>query len=628
MTVVGIVLGLFFLGFCIFIHELGHFLAAKWRGLHIIAFSIGFKKIWGFKHKGIDYRIGCIPCGGYVDLPQIDTTNEAKDEHGNTLPPAKPIDRIITAIAGPLFNVFFGIFLSLIVWYVGVPQDTPKMKAIVVEDLQVFSPEYKAGLRDGDKIIELNGGPFNCSWGNFVRKIIFTVGDVNLKVDRDGKVFDVKYRPAPNKIRTPQEEIAYPFFLPILPIKCEIKDDSEVAKAGMKSGDIITKLNGLSMADANELRTALSLNMSDAIVFTVKRDGKEIVLTPIVPKVHEAEVYRTGVILGDSFTAKVAKVDQKAELNVVNDFKIDDQILKVNGLTISNEYMFGGEIEASAGKPIKFLIKRGSEVIEFSKTFPLSTDTTAQKGDVEIIYSYDFPIWLTKVMPNSPASEQGFKQFDRLITLNGKKIEEFKAYINTISESKGKELTLEIERDGKLLTKTIASKPFNSYTTSDIGLNLIITAHPTPFDQFHRVITMTYNSLRGIFSKDSTLKPRHLSGPIGIFRGIGVTFSAGGIMPVIALIVLITYSLAILNIMPLPVLDGGHVVFALIEMVIGKPLSPKIIQPLVMVFIVFLMGMMLYVTFYDALRLRSNQAPKSVTKEYRYLIVGNNDIKK
>ena len=70
---------------CVFVHELGHFLVAKWRGLHIIAFSLGFKKAWGKKINGVDYRIGWIPAGGYVDLPQIDTTDVAKDEDGNEL---------------------------------------------------------------------------------------------------------------------------------------------------------------------------------------------------------------------------------------------------------------------------------------------------------------------------------------------------------------------------------------------------------------------------------------------------------------------------------------------------------------------------------------------------------------
>jgi RIP metalloprotease RseP len=121
---------------------------------------------------------------------------------------------------------------------------------------------------------------------------------------------------------------------------------------------------------------------------------------------------------------------------------------------------------------------------------------------------------------------------------------------------------------------------------------------------------MTYKSLRSIFM--GKLGMKHLSGPVGIFRGIAVTYSRGGLMSALSLIVMITYSLAILNIMPLPVLDGGHIVLSLIQWVSGKPLSPKIVQPMFVVFVALLLSMMLYVTFYDILRFIP------VTKEYRY----------
>ena len=64
------------IGFCIFSHELGHFLAAKWRGLHVDAFSIGFKSFWKKKYKGVEYRLGWIPVGGYCEIPQIDAADE------------------------------------------------------------------------------------------------------------------------------------------------------------------------------------------------------------------------------------------------------------------------------------------------------------------------------------------------------------------------------------------------------------------------------------------------------------------------------------------------------------------------------------------------------------------------
>ena len=144
-------------GFCIFSHELGHFLAAKWRGLHIDAFSLGFRPIWKKKVNGVEYRIGWLPFGGYVELPQVDATDATpKAADGTELPRAKAVDRIITAAAGPLFNILSGLLIACFVWYAGMPQDTPKMREITVMEVEPGSPEYQAGLRPGDKI-ELGG---------------------------------------------------------------------------------------------------------------------------------------------------------------------------------------------------------------------------------------------------------------------------------------------------------------------------------------------------------------------------------------------------------------------------------------------------------------------------------------
>ena len=208
-------------GFCIFSHELGHFLAAKWRGLHIDAFSLGFRPIWKKKVNGVEYRIGWLPFGGYVELPQVDATDATpKAADGTELPRAKAIDRIITAVAGPLFNILSGLLIACFVWYVGMPQDTPKMREITVMEVEPGSPEYQAGLRPGDKIVKLNGEPFFSTWSNFVSKILFAIGKVDLEVIRDGKPVTVSYVPVDNP-KAPgslgAEKIAWPFFTPPKP---------------------------------------------------------------------------------------------------------------------------------------------------------------------------------------------------------------------------------------------------------------------------------------------------------------------------------------------------------------------------------------------------------------------------
>src|SRR5215472_2961254 len=109
----------------IFVHELGHFLAARWRGLRIDRFAIWFgKPIWKTKLNGVEYALGTIPAGGYVSLPQMATmeTIEGKGESsGQQLPPISALDKIIVAFAGPLFSLLLAFAFAVVVWVVGRP---------------------------------------------------------------------------------------------------------------------------------------------------------------------------------------------------------------------------------------------------------------------------------------------------------------------------------------------------------------------------------------------------------------------------------------------------------------------------------------------------------------------------
>src|SRR5438046_8290046 len=107
----------------IFVHELGHFLAARWRGLRIDRFAIWFgKPIWKKKINGVEYALGSIPAGGYVSLPQMATMEaiEGKGESsGQPLPPISAKDKIIVAVAGPLFSFLLALAFEVVVMVVG-----------------------------------------------------------------------------------------------------------------------------------------------------------------------------------------------------------------------------------------------------------------------------------------------------------------------------------------------------------------------------------------------------------------------------------------------------------------------------------------------------------------------------
>jgi regulator of sigma E protease len=152
------------------VHELGHFLAAKWRGLKIDRFAIWFgKPIWKRKIGGVEYALGWAPFGGYVALPQMATMEaiEGKSESsGQPLPPISPLDKIIVALAGPLFSFLLACTFAVIVWAVGRPVNDPDKTTMIgwvdpTDREGKPGPGWEAGLRPGDTILSIDGHKVN-----------------------------------------------------------------------------------------------------------------------------------------------------------------------------------------------------------------------------------------------------------------------------------------------------------------------------------------------------------------------------------------------------------------------------------------------------------------------------------
>lgn len=176
----------------IFVHELGHFLAAKWRGLQVDRFQIWFgRPIWKKTVGGVQYGLGWIPAGGFVALPQMAPMEsiEGTNKDGKILPPIKPLDKIIVAFAGPLFSLLLALAAAGIVSQIGKPTDLiPSTK---VGSVEPGSPAAKVDIRPGDIILEVNGDPVNAFAGQldgiFERIILSKGNEIVFKIRREGE---------------------------------------------------------------------------------------------------------------------------------------------------------------------------------------------------------------------------------------------------------------------------------------------------------------------------------------------------------------------------------------------------------------------------------------------------------
>src|SRR5512139_3633445 len=122
----------------IFVHELGHFLAARWRGLKIERFAIWFgKPIWKRTYGGVEYVLGTLPFGGYVSLPQMAPMDVIEGKPGESsepeepFPPISPGDKTIVAFAGPAFSFGLAVLFAGVVWAVGRPVNESETTTVI-----------------------------------------------------------------------------------------------------------------------------------------------------------------------------------------------------------------------------------------------------------------------------------------------------------------------------------------------------------------------------------------------------------------------------------------------------------------------------------------------------------------
>jgi regulator of sigma E protease len=291
----------------IFVHELGHFLAARWRGLKIDRFAIWFgKPIWKTRINEVEYVLGTIPAGGYVSLPQMATMEaiEGKVESSRSpLPPISALDKIIVAFAGPLFSFLLALAFAFVVWVVGRPVSEAEMTTLIGY-VEKDGPADKVGLRPGDRIVEIDDQPVSKFFGmgdSVMWRVVRSTGDtVKVKVERDGKI--LVFNPAPIKDDTKFWQRKSLRQIKIGPaesaIIAEIAPNSPAAAAHLKRGDRVLSVNGTPLHYFTELSEYIEQNPNGKLDLNVERDGKtfQVSVIPEMPISPPNQKPRLGIV--------------------------------------------------------------------------------------------------------------------------------------------------------------------------------------------------------------------------------------------------------------------------------------------------------------------------------------------
>jgi regulator of sigma E protease len=296
------------LGFLILIHEFGHYAAAKYFGVRVEVFSIGFgKRLLGFTRGDTDYRISAIPLGGYVKMSGENPMDDRTGDPGEFLSHPR-WQRFIVAIAGPAMNIMLAIVLLTVVYMVHYEYLAVADEPAVVGWVNPNTPAEKAGIQIGDRIVRVDGIQ-NPTWEQVeIKDDLSPNQPLDFSIEHDGKVVDKVLVPqpvGPNQYGdmgwVPKEpNVTLTLVEPGMP----------AAKAGIKVGDQILSANGKDIPHLAALIQMLSHTKDQPLDLVVLRNGEKMSFTlkPVLDPggAGQEPAYRIGIA---SRPTKVVKLN-------------------------------------------------------------------------------------------------------------------------------------------------------------------------------------------------------------------------------------------------------------------------------------------------------------------------------
>ena len=564
-------------GGSIFIHEWGHFLAARKRGLIVERFSIGFgPKLLSWTRNGVEYRIAAIPFGGYVALPQLADLSGIEGQYetkGEALRPVSYTDKLIVAVMGAVFNILFAFFLACLLWAFGQPTSEEAQTTVigyVQETLQIDentvapSPAHLAGLRPGDRVLKIDRKKVSV-FSELTHTLITGSGRDEegrpralFTIEREGRIIEVEVFPRLTRINPVSGERFR--LVGISPAHSLIikgaEDSSPAQRAGLRDGDTILAVDGEKLYSLASLIDHLGEKDSNPITLLFRRGSEEI----------EVELTAQRV----AYTKPLGKLE------------VED-----------------GSREAE---------------LKVQPTYP--PDSVAAPTD---------PSTRSTLTVHEVRDPTGFvfgqlRAGDTVEMVNGKAVDSLESWVALIEGQREGTLNIATRSGDRIETFPILGKAAASLVPPrerpmigvDFRSKRMIT-HVDPIDQFENIIVTTLQVLGSLFDRDSDVSIRNLSGPPGIIRVIN-ELSKIDIRHVIWFVCLLNINLAIINLLPIPVLDGGHIAFATLAKLRGKALPPNLIAATQGIFMILLFSLMIYVSFFDV---RRWQGDHEIEKRHR-----------
>lgn len=641
------------LGLVIFFHELGHFAVAKWCNVLVERFSIGFGPIlWRKKWGETEYALSAIPFGGYVKMLGQDDIDPGQmtDDQVATDPrsySAKSVPQRMAIIsAGVTMNIITGLMFFMLAFRGGIETSEPQVGYV-----RPGMSAWLNGLREGDVITAMNGQPVN-EFTDILRQTALSRGDIRI-VGRhaNGETFDKTFSPDRNQFRrmigiSPQFSLRVPQVRD--PQQSIAVKESPAAAAGFKPGDEIVQVDSQPVASYPELLSLLSAKRDETVEVVVNRAAED----------GKSKAPTTLTVAPQPFRSIGLQMSIGKIVAVRNDSPASTQGIQPGDLiTHIDEKDVGKELDPmrltdyfsdKAGQPVKIRIKREvkkdePKVLELNVTPEArlawsEPPVTLEKSPLSIPslgIAYDIQSFIVTVAEDGPAATLGLKPGDAIVrmTLPAESSEEAEAGPTRIQVSdsadgkkagagwphafwrlqqrpSAKEVTLSVRSPGTDETRDVTIVPqeiegWNQPTTRGLYLGVMSTerkaesageALAMSWTHTRNSVIDIYLTLRNLFTGDLSVGSLH--GPIGIAKTASI-FAEEGLADFLLFLGLISINLAVINFLPIPVLDGGHMVFLVWEAITRRKPSERVVIAATYVGLAFVAGLMLTVLYVD-----------------------------
>jgi regulator of sigma E protease len=544
-----------FIGILIFVHELGHFVFAKYFNIKVLTFSLGFgPPIFKFDRGETTYQVALLPLGGYVKMLGESPLDEIDPEdHDRSFHTVAVYQRALVAFAGPLFNLIFPVICFFAYFLLG-----PTVTSPLVGHVEVGLPAYEQGLKTGDRVVEIDGTHV---WG-FAHMVDLVKGrageSLHFKIDRAGETleFDITPKQMPGT-----DAFGAPSTRGIIGVSGARTGQTRIGvrdqigrEFGFVTGDRLLKVGGQvvkTLADADKVvRLGAGKPVSFVLLRPRPKQAGDLLLVAD-PSVVELEVLvpesaRGLASLGlETAEMYIRSLEPKGAAHKAG-LRAGDRVLEAGGKEVTLFFYFATEVMRSELEPIEVKVLRNGREMVFSVVNDQYARENEATGDMQAYYDAgigtgDIPRYAQSMQWNSGGT---YIREEATLTIG-------QAFIMSVKET------------GKIIAQTT------------LGVLKLMTGG---------------------------LSLKNVGGPIMLFQ-VAAAAAELGLFKYLEFLAIISINLGIINLIPLPVFDGGHLMFCAIEAIKRKPVSMRVREGAMMVGLVLLAMLFVLVFSNDISRL-------------------------